>query len=171
MKQPQSSELKPLWREEFSIDAGQERLVTRRQFTKFLTLTSFAMLVGNLWILAKSLLYKAPVFKETPIARLDEIPIGEVKLFRFPTEKDPCILVRTAENAVVAYTQKCTHLACPVFYSKEHKRLECPCHEGVFSVQTGEVLSGPPPRPLPRVTVENRDGLLIATGLKINPDE
>ena len=36
--------------------------MTRRQFTKFLTLTSFAMLAGNLWILARSLFHRAPSY-------------------------------------------------------------------------------------------------------------
>jgi hypothetical protein len=43
----------PLWRDEFSVHTADERYVNRRQFAKFLTLTSFGMLVGNLWILAR----------------------------------------------------------------------------------------------------------------------
>ncbi len=43
----------PLWRDEFSVFTADERYVNRRQFTKFLTLTSFGMLAGNLWILAR----------------------------------------------------------------------------------------------------------------------
>ena len=44
----------PLWRDEVPIHAGEERYVTRRQFAKFLVLTSLGMWVGNLWILARS---------------------------------------------------------------------------------------------------------------------
>ena len=44
----------PLWRDEFSVFTSDERYVTRRQFTKFLTLASLGMFVGNLWIVAKS---------------------------------------------------------------------------------------------------------------------
>ena len=44
----------PLWKDEFSVFASHERYVTRRQFTKFLTLASLGMFVGNLWILAKA---------------------------------------------------------------------------------------------------------------------
>jgi Rieske Fe-S protein len=171
LKSLREPEAEPLWKDEFSIDSGHDRLVSRRQFTKFLTLTSFAMFVGNLWILAKSWLYKKPQYAEMAVAKADELAVGEVKLFRYPTAKDPCIMVRTAADNVVAYSQKCTHLACPVHYSKENDRLECPCHEGFFSVKTGEVLSGPPPRPLPRVVVENRDGVLIAVGLEMHTDE
>src|SRR5581483_3573422 len=147
MTRSPDQECQRLWKEEFSIDSGHDNFVSRRQFTKFLTLTSLAMLAGNLWILAKSLLYKKPVYMRQPVANLSEIPVGGVKLFRYPTEKDPCIMVRTAENAVFAYSQKCTHLSCPVYYSAQTARLECPCHEGSFSVETGSVIKGPPPRP------------------------
>jgi hypothetical protein len=41
----------PLWKDEFSVFTSDERYVTRRQFTKFLTLASLGMFVGNLWIL------------------------------------------------------------------------------------------------------------------------
>ena len=52
----------PLWRDEFSVYTVDERYVNRRQLTKFLTLTSFAMLAGNLWILARSLFYRSPSY-------------------------------------------------------------------------------------------------------------
>lgn len=52
MKSERSRE--PLWREEFSIFQADERYVSRRQLTKFLTLTSLAMFAGNFWILVKS---------------------------------------------------------------------------------------------------------------------
>ena len=37
----------PLWKDEFSVQLADERYVTRRQFTKFLTLTSLGMFAGN----------------------------------------------------------------------------------------------------------------------------
>ena len=88
----------PLWKEEFSVHAADERYVTRRQLTKFLVLTSFGMFVGNIWILVRSLFYKTPWYPQQPVARLGEIPVGGVKLFTYPTKEDQCIMVRTGEN-------------------------------------------------------------------------
>ena len=160
------SSSEPLWKEEFSVRAADERYVTRRQLTKFLVLTSFSMFVGNLWILLRSLFYKAPSFPQQPIARLGEIPIGGVKLFTYPTKDEHCILVRTAENEHVSYSQKCTHLSCAVYYSQEKNRLECPCHKGFFSIADGSVLQGPPSRPLPRIVLETREDQLVAVEVK-----
>lgn len=155
----------PLWREEFSVHAEDEKFVTRRQFAKFLTLTSVAMAAGNVWIFAKSLLRKEPSFPTMRVASVGEVAVGAVKLFNYPTAADPCLLIRTADDTYVAYSQICTHLSCAVFYSEQSKHIECPCHKGVFSAADGSVVAGPPPRPLPRVVLERRGEDLVATGM------
>src|SRR3954469_12545441 len=98
----------PLWRDEFSVHTADEQYVNRRQFTKFLTLTSFGMSVGNAWILAKSALRRAPVYPRMAVATADEVAVGGVKIFAYPTPDDPCILVRTGSDSFVAFSQKCT---------------------------------------------------------------
>ncbi|HET7623726.1 MAG TPA: Rieske (2Fe-2S) protein [Verrucomicrobiae bacterium] len=155
-----------LWKDEFSINRADEQYVSRRQFTKFLVLTSLGMFVGNLWIVVRSCFSETPGYPEKIIGNAAEIPVGGVHLFRYPTEKDACILIRPDAETYVAYSQKCTHLSCAVFYARENNRLECPCHEGYFSIKTGEVLQGPPPRPLPRVILKRRGDALVAVGME-----
>src|SRR5437764_7193643 len=146
----------PLWRDEFSVFTADERYVNRRQFTKFLTLTSFAMFVGNLWVMGRSLFSRERVWTPLRVASANELPVGGVKMFAYPAAQDPCILVRTAEDTFVAYSQKCTHLSCAVYYEAAEKRLECPCHQGFFAIADGSVLQGPPQRPLPRAILERK---------------
>jgi Rieske Fe-S protein len=62
----------------------------------------------------------------------------------------------------VAFSGKCTHLSCAVYWSKERGRLLCPCHEGVFHPETGDVLAGPPPRPLPKIELREENGTIYA---------
>lgn len=45
----------PLWKDEFSVHASEERYVTRRQLAKFLVLTSLGMFAGNVWLLTATL--------------------------------------------------------------------------------------------------------------------
>ncbi len=85
-----------------SVFTADERYVNRRQFTKFLTLTSFGMLAGNLWILARSFFYRAPSYPRLAVVAADELDIGGVKTFAYPTAGDPCILVRTGADSYVA---------------------------------------------------------------------
>jgi Rieske Fe-S protein len=161
----------PLWRDEFAISTADERYVTRRQFAKFLVLTSVGMFAGNVWILLRSWWRREPAYFPAVVGRVSDVPIGGVKLFNYPGDHDPCILVRLAEDRFVAYSQKCTHLSCAVYYAREKGRLECPCHEGYFAVEDGSVLQGPPPRPLPRITVERRGEELVATAVHVRPEE
>jgi Rieske Fe-S protein len=125
------------------------------------------MFIGNLWIVVRSWFAIKPSSTSQRISGVNDLTIGEVKLFDYPTPQDPCILIRTAADTFVAYSQKCTHLSCAVYFAKEGNRLECPCHEGYFSVADGSVLQGPPPRPLPRITLKRDGNSVIATGVEI----
>lgn len=157
----------PLWRDEITIDAADERYVTRRQFTKFLVLTSFGMFVGQLWILARSL-FARPGAVPAPltVARVGDLAVGGARVFHFPSPADPCLLIRTDAERYVAYSQKCTHLSCAVYFDATKRRIECPCHEGAFSAADGRPLQGPPPRPLPRIRLERRGDDIVAIGVE-----
>jgi nitrite reductase/ring-hydroxylating ferredoxin subunit len=156
----------PLWKDEFSVFTSDERYVTRRQFTRFLTLASLGMFVGNLWILVKARFARTPSFPSAAVGEVGAIPVRGVKLFTYPTPLDHCILIRTGEEEYVAYSQKCTHLSCAVYYSAKDDQLECPCHQGFFSPKDGSVLQGPPPRPLPQIVLERDGTKLIAVGVR-----
>jgi len=154
-----------LWRDEFSVFQEREKFVNRRQLMKFLTLTSMGMFVGNLWILLRSWVRREPTYPRETIAHAGEVPVGGVKLFRYPTPKEQCLLVRTGDEDYVAYSQKCTHLSCAVYYSREDNQLICPCHNGRFSIRDGAVIQGPPTRALPHVVLERKGQELIAIGM------
>ena len=158
-----------LWQEEFSVSSAEQGYVERRQFGKFLVLTSGAMFAGQVWLLAKDWLSKtaSAVWPRKVVARQGEIAVGAAKVFQYPGPMDNCLLVRVNETKYVAYSQKCTHLSCAVIYSAARQRLECPCHEGYFSIEDGHVTQGPPPRPLPKVELEMSGGALIATGMSV----
>jgi Rieske Fe-S protein len=160
-----STNQEPLWKDEFSVFQDRERFVTRRQLVKFLTLSSLGMFVGNLWILVRSWLRRDQVFPRQQIAQVGEIPVDGVKLFKYPSPGDQCLLVRTGEDRYVAYSQKCTHLSCAVYYSRQDHQLICPCHNGRFSIRDGAVIQGPPTRALPHIVLERNGQDLIAIGV------
>lgn len=158
----------PQWRNDFPIDWPQDEFVARRDFTKFLVLTSFAFVVGQVWILfqnfARSRKGEPPVRR---IASEADVPVGGAFVFHYPEPHDTCIAVRTGERTWVAYNQKCTHLACAVVPVVEKGHFHCPCHNGFFDLATGMATGGPPRRPLERIQLEIRDGELYAVGKEI----
>jgi menaquinol-cytochrome c reductase iron-sulfur subunit len=58
-----------------------------------------------------------------------------------------------------AISNICTHLGCRVRWIQDQERFFCPCHNGVFD-KSGNVVSGPPPRPLDHFETKIEDGVL-----------
>lgn len=97
--------------------------------------------------------------------KIQDIDVGEVILFHYPHEKSPCLLIKLAAREIVAFAQKCTHLACPVIPDIGNSEFHCPCHHGVFDLRTGQPQAGPPRAELPAVQVKIADdGTISATG-------
>lgn len=157
---------------EFPYDRDEEAQVTRREFCNFLFLTSTALFAGAAGFAAKSVYDSRlePHFPPKMIEGASALQPGSALNFYYPNENDTAILVRGASGTYHAYGQKCTHLACPVYYSKQENRLECPCHEAGFDIATGNVLYGPPPRPLDRIEIEVRGDEVWAVGRKVSND-
>lgn len=61
------------------------------------------------------------------------------------------VLIEAADG-LRAISTTCTHLGCRALWQAEHNRFHCPCHDATFDVN-GNVVSGPPPRPLNRYDV------------------
>jgi Rieske Fe-S protein len=161
-------ETQPKWRRDFPLDTPQDNYVARRDFVKFMVLTSGAFVVGQIWIGLDSLRRRAagrPT--RMKIASLSELPIGGTLLFHYPTEEDPCLLVRPAADTILAYSQVCTHLSCAVQPVMKQHKFHCPCHNGWFDMATGRPTAGPPQRPLPKIVLEIKGGTIYATGVEV----
>jgi Rieske Fe-S protein len=157
----------PRWRRDFATDLPEDTFVARRDFAKFLVLTSGAFVAGQAWIAAQSLVRG----KRTPpgrarIGALSAIAPGTAVVFAYPTPHDPCLLIRTRDGKLLAYSQKCTHLSCAVVPKIDEGIIKCPCHEGIFDLATGRNLAGPPPRPLPAIELDVVGDDIFATGVK-----
>jgi nitrite reductase/ring-hydroxylating ferredoxin subunit len=155
------------YQKEFPYDRDDESDVTRREFCNFLFLTSSALLVSGAAFAGKAAYDSRdlPEFAAIRIEGAETLQPGSALSFFYPDKNDTAILVRSRDGQYHAYGQKCTHLTCPVYYAKERDRLECPCHEGGFDVHSGDVLYGPPPRPLDKVEVEVRGTEVWAVGV------
>ena len=157
----------PAWRQDFPIDWPQDLYVERRDFLKFMVLTSGAFTAGQLWIAAENWYRhrngQPPVLR---IAAIDEVPVAGNLAFTYPDEHEPCLLVRLTSSEFVAFNQKCTHLSCAVIPRPAEGIFYCPCHEGRFNLRTGVPTAGPPRRPLTRVVLEIRGRDIYAVGIE-----
>jgi Rieske Fe-S protein len=161
------------YQQEFPYGRDEEAQVTRREFCNFLFLTSSALFAGAAGFAVKSA-YDARAERRFVPQRIEgaaALSPGSALNFSYPGPEDSAILVRAADGTLSAFGQKCTHLSCPVYFSKKNDRLECPCHEGGFDARTGEVLYGPPPRPLDKIAIEIHNGEIFATGREVRGNE
>ena len=160
-------ELQPRWRRDFPIDWSEDDFVSRRDLVKYIVLTSAAFAAGQLWLVYETVFGRRRAQgRPQAVASVDELAVGQAKTFNYPEGSTPRLLIRTGQRAFVAYDQQCTHLQCPVVPVVEQGKLHCPCHNGWFDLQTGQVLAGPPRRALPRITLEVRDDTVYATGIE-----
>jgi len=69
------------------------------------------------------------------------------------------IYTEDGENFRV-YNGRCTHLGCNYSLDQDKHVFRCPCHTGFFEIKSGQVLGGPPPRPLDTLEVKIENGVL-----------
>lgn len=104
-----------------------------------------------------------------PLGPLDNYPVNTPTLFNFTRTKNNgwektvnsygVYVVNQGSDQVRVYSNMCTHLSCRVIWQGENEIYHCPCHDGNFSPE-GEVVGGPPPRPLDVYETKIEDGVL-----------
>ena len=87
------------------------------------------------------------------LARLEQIPVGGGVILT----NARIVLTRGRNGTVHGFSAVCTHQGCTVT-SVRNGVIGCPCHGSRFDAQTGAVLAGPAPRPLPSIPVMVHNG-------------
>jgi len=82
--------------------------------------------------------------EKVPVAKSDIQP-GQAYFFNFRGQ--PAVVLQLTPGKFAAFSAVCTHLGCIVKWLTETGEFQCPCHGGRFGAD-GQVLSGPPPKPL-----------------------
>jgi cytochrome b6-f complex iron-sulfur subunit len=88
---------------------------------------------------------------------LKDVPEGEAKFFEFSGSS--AVLVKKRNGDLVAFSAVCTHLGCIVQWEKNKQEFLCPCHGGLYTAD-GTVISGPPPKPLPKLPLTVANGTI-----------
>ena len=97
----------------------------------------------------------------TPVATLAELPAGASK--RVYAANDAVALFNVG-GTVYAIANRCTHARASLSdgaVDPGRCAVTCPWHAGVFSLETGQVLSGPPVLPVPTYRVKLEGGAIL----------
>ncbi|WRZ93575.1 Rieske (2Fe-2S) protein [Streptomyces sp. NBC_01007] len=86
-----------------------------------------------------------------------EVAKGGAQLYQ-----DQNVVVSRAESgSLKAFSSICTHAGCAI-NKLEGTTLVCPCHGSEFDASTGKVLRAPATVPLHELSVEERNGKIVA---------
>lgn len=135
--------------------------MNRRIFLKFLTSVFGVTALGTFTysLLRFFIPGEVGVKAEKIFIAKSEIPLGAAKDLVF--RGLPTIVINRKDKGYIVFSKICTHLGCLVKYDKEKQLLLCPCHAGRFDLE-GNVISGPPPKPLMKFPVRiEGDNILI----------
>jgi menaquinol-cytochrome c reductase iron-sulfur subunit len=145
--------------------------ISRRQF---LTVLSFSLggiaaalvSVPIIGFLISPLLNK-PKEVWRPVGKAEDFRVGTTSEVSFQdpsplpwagvTSRTAAWLRRDSQEQFTAFSVNCTHLGCPVRWLPSATLFMCPCHGGVYD-QSGNVVAGPPPKPLVHYPVRVRNG-------------
>lgn len=94
-----------------------------------------------------------PATQSVVAAQASQLKPNTGMLFKFGSR--PGLLVRNPDGELQAFNAVCTHLDCTVQYKSDTSQIWCACHNGLYDL-SGHVVSGPPPRPLERLVVNQR---------------
>jgi nitrite reductase/ring-hydroxylating ferredoxin subunit len=125
---------------------ADKKPISRRKFIAYAWIAAAAVVIGEL--IGGTFAFLWPRRKGGKIetvfiaGKATDLKVGEVIPFR----KERTFIMRT-EGGFLAISSVCPHLHCIVNWNAVIKEFECPCHGAKFN-QFGEVLAGPPPRPL-----------------------
>ena len=97
--------------------------------------------------------------------------VGEAgKTIAYVRKRNPAIDGDNYPDEFVAISTRCMHLGCPVRWVSPAQRFVCPCHGGVYNA-VGEVVGGPPVRPLDRFKTRVQNGQVqIGPRFSVNSD-
>ncbi len=157
---------------------NDQKKVGRRQFMTIVTTAIGALITAALGVPAIAYVVGPALKREEAqnwirLGSAAKVELGEPTLFKttierktgwITNEEELSVYIRTDNGRdFVAMSNICTHLGCRVRWIEEQERFFCPCHNAAFG-KDGEVLSGPPPRPLDRFEVKAEDGQLLILG-------
>jgi menaquinol-cytochrome c reductase iron-sulfur subunit len=152
--------------EEVSMSSSNR--ISRRDFIKLTTgviggVIGVALGLPVIGFLLQPAFRKEEAEAWVPIGKLDSFPVGVPSPFSFTRTKVNGwertastyggFVLRKSENPqdLLILSSRCTHLSCRVNWNQQAQAYICPCHDAKFSKE-GQVLDGPPPRPLDRYT-------------------
>lgn len=156
----------------------EDQKLNRRNFFK-VAIAAIAAVIGGGFTIPGVAYILGPVLQKQEeqswirVGSLSKVELGVPTLFKAKLQRQTGWIVNEEEISVyvltedgrefVAMSNICTHLGCRVRWIRDEGEFFCPCHNAVFD-REGQVVAGPPPRPLDRFEVKLEDDQIFILG-------
>ncbi len=156
------------------MSSSQDSDLSRRDFIKATTALIGGFIAAAIGLPAIGYLL-GPALRTTVedawvnLGQLNSYPMNIPALFQFARTSENgwertamsygVFVLRTDQTKVRVFSNVCTHLACRVSWHSNIRNYVSPCHDGHFDI-LGNVVSGPPPRPLDEFNTKIEQGNL-----------
>lgn len=139
-------------------------VMDRRSFVKIITSALGSLMAAVVALPAVQYFISPALGKKSQddwisLGPLENYPLGTPTPFNFTqtqvngwersSQSYGVFVLREEGKDVVVFSDVCTHLSCRVNWDQEKQQFFCPCHAAFFD-KYGNVVSGPPPRPMDR---------------------
>ncbi|CAA7600069.1 Rieske 2Fe-2S subunit signature [Acididesulfobacillus acetoxydans] len=143
--------------EEIKRPAGVGKVFSRRRFLQ-VGVSGAGTVLGLSYIgLGLDFLQPPPLGAEPlqTVGKTADFPENMPKPVTYSGQgvKEGVYVVNLGQGNWLALDFHCTHLQCAVNWVAAVGKFMCPCHGGVYDIR-GQVLSGPPPKALPRRVIK-----------------
>ncbi len=157
---------------------SEDKQISRRNFMEIAIwsiggIIGLGMTIPALAYLIGPALRRSAVQEWIRIGAASKVELGIPTLFKVNLQRRTGWIVNEEEISIyvltengrdyVAMSNVCTHLGCRVRWISDQESFFCPCHNAVFDKE-GNVVSGPPPRPLDRYEIKVEDDQLFVLG-------
>ena len=106
-------------------------------------------------------------YPRASIGKSRGMPINQAVSFSYPDASSPCVAIRMGSPVpggvgpnqdIVAFSQMCTHMGCPVAYDGGTRTFKCGCHYSIFDPENGgQMVCGQATEDLPRIQLSYDD--------------
>jgi arsenite oxidase small subunit len=149
--------------------------LTRRQFLK----ASGAAAAAGVAAVAPATTEAAAgqAYPSKAVGKAKALRVNAPQQFTYPDASSPCTVVKLGKRVpggagpqgdIVAYSNLCTHMGCPVSYDHASRTFKCPCHFSVFDAElSGQMICGQATENLPRIQLayNAKDDSVTAVGV------
>lgn len=100
-------------------------------------------------------------YPRTAVGKAKSMQADTPVAFNYPDADSPCVAIKMGQRVpggvgpdgdIVAYSNLCTHMGCPLMYDAASRSFKCPCHYSMFDPEkSGQMICGQATEDLPQI--------------------